>query len=260
MAKSDEGLASLQLTKGLLAEAESGFRSAAAILEPLVGQESEADLYVVDLALAYTHIGMVCTDRDDPQGALPWFERAFSCLNTVLKKKPRHTMALEFANEAHVGKALALTALGRYDLARPDWEEAFSTRRDALVTNHYAVWQALCSTTHRQFAEALSQARRLDKTALVSGDLPLIYQLAQVYALTADGMARPVQPSSQQHSAGESESCARRAIELLEFLRAQNFFTKKTRRTLFQSDRAFACLRTRADFVSLAFEPGSETR
>src|SRR5262249_8464713 len=141
--------------------------------------------YAIDLGLAYSQVGIVLTDRDDPQSALDWFGRAFALLEAVLKKSPRHTFALEFIHEAHEGRARALTALGRYDEARADWEEAIPYRHEARSVNHHAVWQALSSVSHLQFTEALSRAKTLDKAAVASGDGVLIYQLAQAYALTS---------------------------------------------------------------------------
>jgi tetratricopeptide (TPR) repeat protein len=244
LAKNETGMATLQHTRGLFDDAEASFRRAAAILEPIVRQEPERHEFVVDLALAYSQLGIVFTDKDNPQGALAWFERAFALLEGVLKKAPRHTFALEFLHEAHEGRALALTALGRYDDARADWEKAVSHRKGSRTTNHHAVWNALRSAAHGQCVQALSEARTLDKQALASGDLILVYQLAKVYALVATGTAQGSGPTD------EREPCARRAVELLQLLRTQKYFTRESKRAAFDEERAFAPLRSRADFAS----------
>jgi tetratricopeptide (TPR) repeat protein len=243
LAKNETGMATLQHSRGLLDQAEAGFRSAAALLEPLVKQEPENQAWSVDLALAYSQLGIVLTDRDDPQSALDWFGRAFALLEAVLKKAPRHTFALEFIHEAHEGRAHALTALGRYDKARGDWEEAIPYRHDARSVNHHAVWQALSAATHLDFTEALSRAQTLDKAALASGDSMLIYHLAQAYALTS----APV--PSNHLTDGEREHCALRAVELLHLLRTQKYFERETRHAILRKDKAFEALQRRVDFV-----------
>jgi tetratricopeptide (TPR) repeat protein len=246
LAKNEHGLATLQQTRGLLEQAETGFRSVAAILEPLVQQEPENQACAVDLALAYVLLGSVFTDKDNPQGALTWLDRAFPLLNGVLKTAPRHTFALEFTQEAHEGRALALTALGRYEQARADWDQALPYRHEVHTTRHHAVWQALSLAAGRQFARALSQARDLEKQALASGDLLLIYRLAQVYALTTAGASQePAQLSAKQR-----EQCASRAVELLQTLGAQKYFERESKRKAFSADPAFASLQVRPSFLS----------
>jgi serine/threonine-protein kinase len=243
LAKNEAGMATVWHSLGLLDQAEAGFRSAAVLLEPLVKKEPENQAYAVDLALAYRQLGIVLTDRDKPQNALDWFGRAFTLLEAVLKKSPRHTFALEFIHEAHEGRARALTALGRYDEARVDWKETMPYRHDARSVNHHAVWQALSSVTHHQFAEALSRAQTLDKAALASGDGVLIYHLAHVYALTSA-------PVPSNHLADDQrERCALRAVELLHLLATQKYFEKETKRAILRNDQAFVSLQERADFV-----------
>jgi tetratricopeptide (TPR) repeat protein/tRNA A-37 threonylcarbamoyl transferase component Bud32 len=255
LAKNEHGLATLQQTRGLLEQAEAGFRSVAAILEPVVQQEPENQACTVDLALAYVLLGSVFTDKDDARGALTWFDRAFPLLNGVLKTAPRHTFALEFTHEAHEGRALALTALGRYEQARADWDEALPYRHEVHTARHHAVWQALCWATAGQLKPALSEAQDLDRQALGSGDLLLIYRLAQVYALTAAGASQ--EPG--RLTAEEREQCASRALELLQFLSAQKYFERESKRKALNADQAFASLQTRASFVKFRKQMDSPT-
>jgi serine/threonine-protein kinase len=250
LAKNETGMATLQHSSGQLNQAEAGFRSSAALLEPLVRQEPENQAYAVDLALAYSELGTVLTDGDDPLGALDWFGRAFTLLQAVLKKGPRHTLALEFIREAHEGRALALTALGRFDEARGDWEAALTDRHEARTVNHHAVWQALTLATHREFGEALSRARDLDRTALGSGDGVLLYGLAQVYALTS--APTPSHPLADD----ERERCAARSVELLQLLRTQKYFDRETKRAILRKDPAFLSLQQRTDFIALRKQLG----
>ena len=150
-----------------------------------------------ELALAYTELGHVSTDKDYPETALPLFERAFGLLDRVLKKNPRHTMALEVTHESHIGRALALTALGRYEQARLDWEAALTFRPDGRITRHHAVWQALNSAAQRKFAQALAELRALDNQAMAASDLLWLYRLAQAHALVAAGTESDSVPPSR---------------------------------------------------------------
>ena len=263
LAKIRHGMASLERSRGLLDEAETGFRSAAAILEPCVRRhpDNPSNANAVDLALAYVEIGNVCTDKDDPMGALPWFERALSLLDGVLGKTPRHTMALEFTRASHIGRALALTSLGRYDQARPDWETAVRDPHDAQTTNHYAAWRALIAAEKRSCGQALIEIRSLEKAAVTADDLLLFYRLAQAHALVAAG-ASPDHGPTNLSRADEREQCANRAVELLEMLGAQSYFKNKKKREALQADRTFDSLRTRPKFAPrfdrLAHSPNPE--
>jgi serine/threonine protein kinase len=250
LAKNEHSMARFQRSKGLLEPAEAGFRSAAAILETIVSRQPDNASYSVELALAHTERANVCTDKDDPLAALPWFERAFSLLDGVLKKNPRHTMALEFAHESHLGRALALTALGRYDQARLDWDAAVPFRLDAHTARHHAAWRALDLAAQRRFAQALAELRASDNEAMATKDLLWLYRLAQAHALIAAGNAADSVPPNcaPEH---ERERCARRAVELLETLRAKTYFENPRKREILQIDHTFNALRIRPEFVKL---------
>ncbi len=92
--------------------------------EPLVLDHPANLDYRLKLASTYTNIGELAVREERFADSLPWFDKSIAALEWVLDRESRHTTARYFLSYTYGWNARALDALGRFQEATGQWEEA----------------------------------------------------------------------------------------------------------------------------------------
>src|SRR5262249_57774573 len=103
-------------------EARQAFAAAVEVQEAL-GRDYPEDLTIA-VNLGLYQVGLAEALGEAPRAAVPWYDRAVGTLEGALEKKPGKTSLRALLLEALLGRARALTALGRHRGALGSWDRA----------------------------------------------------------------------------------------------------------------------------------------
>jgi non-specific serine/threonine protein kinase/serine/threonine-protein kinase len=92
--------------------------------EPLVLDHPAVLDYRLKLASTYTNLGELAVREERYDDSLPWFDKAIETLEWVLERESRHATARYFLSYTYSWNARAFDAMGRYQEATAQWEEA----------------------------------------------------------------------------------------------------------------------------------------
>jgi eukaryotic-like serine/threonine-protein kinase len=167
--------------------------------------------------------------------ALPWYSQAIDTLSTAIARRGSDFGTQQFLRNSHVGRAMALAALGRHAEAALDYGRAAELdggprRTDWSLERGLGLARAGLPAKAASEAEELLHVGKLDAWQL--------YDAACVFGLCAGG-----QPAArEQHAA--------RAIELLRQAVAKGYKNVAH----MKKDSDLDALRGRADFQQLLAE------
>lgn len=105
-------------------EAEKILRAAIADYETLVAANPTKWGTQVSLAGAYCNMGLTVRDTQGPAASLPWYAKAETTLNKVLKQAPTERIAKSFLANTLFNRELTREQLRQFDEADQDWERA----------------------------------------------------------------------------------------------------------------------------------------
>jgi tetratricopeptide (TPR) repeat protein len=224
-------------------DAQRLHRQAVKILQRLAGQHPEEPGYRIDLAGACYNLAHALRDGGDPEGALPWYDRAIKEI-ARLKDRGSSAEARAVLSAAHWGRAEALGKLGRHRDSLPDFEKALALSEPE---NHHLIQldRAFALAKAGQHGEAMTDVDSLLKGKGVGGRT--LFNLACVTALAARALARDeARPLAVR--AREADRLAVRAVELLERAHLAGLFRDADPRKNLENDTDLDYLRDRDDF------------
>jgi serine/threonine-protein kinase len=226
------------------AEAEASFRGALPYWEALVAAHPREVEYPLGLSATCYNLGNVRADNGTPADSLEWYGRAVRALDDRFPPE-QHSAAIKRAlSDALKERAEALTRLGRYKDALPDWERAVSL---AAAANRpwFQISQARTLALSGDHAAASARVAELAPKASRSGEA--CFLLAGVCSLaSAAAAADGAPPAAERHAA--------RAVELLRSARAVNFFAAPGNVARLADSPDFAAVRGRPEVVALLKE------
>jgi serine/threonine-protein kinase len=182
LARSHHNLGALLAGLGRRDEAEKELRTALDLKEKLVEQFPAVPDYAVDLGNGYVNFGKLMRGQGQPEAALPWYDKAIARLQTVLAKDRRLATARLFLQNAHWGRALALTQLNRHAEAVRDWDRTIELD-EGPTRNDLRLQRAVCLAQAGEHVRAVAEANALTEGKGVTG--PTLYDAACVCALAA---------------------------------------------------------------------------
>jgi tetratricopeptide (TPR) repeat protein len=191
-------------------EAEAQQRQALALQEQLVADFPSVSQYTVELGGSYCNLGHVLRRRGDPAASLDWYAKASAALRPVLEKEPRLALARLFLHNAHTGRAMALTRLGRHSEAVGDWEQAIALNDEPSRDRDFRLERSVSLIRAGRPAQATASVEDLLRPG--DPDPGTLYNAARVYALAAVRAATATSPGI---SSLRAEQYARRAVALL---------------------------------------------
>jgi tetratricopeptide (TPR) repeat protein len=235
---------------GRVTEAEASLERARAIWQELAAAHPEQANFALSLGGFCCNLGNLRCDRNQPQAALAWYDRAAAALEAVRRRIPTHPTARQYLRNTYMGRADALSRLGRGAEALADCDRATAMddeRTHELPRLRRAIVLARAGDHRRAAAEAAALAE------LAPGPTPRgarEYDLACVLALVA-AAARGDATLAPADRASAGERYAARAIALLGQARDAGFFLDPAKVTLMDRDSDLIPLRPRADFQAL---------
>ena len=216
------------------------------IQQTLVAENPTVVAYAIGLAAAYCNMGHYVKRTGEPSASLRWFGEAIRTLHDILDRNKRGIDAREFLRNSYVGRAQALTQLGRYDEAVSDWGEAiaFAEERDRVF---FRVQRAIARAKAKDHVKATEEAEELVSDASASG--VTLYNVACVFSLSSRAAADDLSViDEERHEL--SDQYAARAVELLAEARDIGYFNKPAVEHL-EKDSDIDPLRDRPDFQKL---------
>jgi tetratricopeptide (TPR) repeat protein len=244
LATSHSNFGQLHHRTGDMQKMEECHQRAIAILEPLVRDHPEMTALAARLSITYRGVGDALFEMKKIPAALESFARAIEVAKQTYERAPenrhaRHTFAM-----AHFSRAYVLSAVGRFDDARPDWERAIALAQGSQVTM-FPLLRAGLLARGGHHAEATKEADRVLRTLPVqASDL---YNAACVFSRSS-GAVRQDEKLSAAEREKVAERYAVRAVELLAKAQAAGFFDAPADRDLFRKDEDMEPVRGREDF------------
>jgi tetratricopeptide (TPR) repeat protein len=237
--------------------AERAYRRVEVLLGRPQGRNPARPEKALTLAAGLNNWGRLLKNTSRPRDALRPLGRAVELAEGVLRREPLYRRAGETAFFAHSVRAQAYDALGRYGEAVRDWRRAVElSPADPIVR----LGRALSLAHNGEYRRAAADAEALLQGPKVPADTR--WDVACFYALCIAPVRSDVRlPAAER--AGRAERFARRAVALLEQLRAQGYFQDLSQAEQLTINPDFRPLRDRADFRGLlarAIPAGSSLR
>jgi serine/threonine-protein kinase len=241
-------LGDLYRNLGRSADAEASCRRAVELREQLVRDHPRVLDYVTDLASSQSALGSALRDDGKEEEALTSFKQAVSALDDILRQSPQNSVARRYLQQTLTDRGDALERLGRHADALQDFERALTLapEQDKVPIQ---VGRAVALAGLGRSAEAVAGAEAAARTPAPQGET--LYSMARVYGLAgaATGQDVKVPPAERTQ---RSQEYGQRAVELLAKAKAAGFFKEGNNLSRLAHDEAFAQLRHREDFRSLA--------
>ncbi len=182
LAKDHNNLGALLAALGRWAEAEASYRRALELRERLAAEHPTVPSYRTGLAGAQVNLGHLLGDSGNPTQALAWYDRAIALLTPLVEAEPRLSVERRWLRNAHSGRATTLEELERHADAVPDWDQAVELSLGGYKSRMRAL-RARSLVRAGQVERGTAEAADLMKVS--DGEIPLLLDLARVYALAA---------------------------------------------------------------------------
>jgi hemoglobin len=221
--------------EGRRAEAEEFYQKALALYERLAVESPAVAQYRVGAEGSRINLAHQFAAKGGAEDALALYDRAVTALRAVLDHSPQDTTARLYLRNAHWGRGLALTTLGRHADAVADYGRA-AELTDGAGRAPFAARHAVALARAGDHTRAAAEVDALaDAPGLPAGAL---YNLAGACAIAAGG------------GGASAERRADRAVALLRQAVAKGYKDVAHLRT----DADWDPLRRRADFQTLLRE------
>jgi serine/threonine protein kinase/tetratricopeptide (TPR) repeat protein len=162
--------------------AQAALKEGLRISERLANAHPEITSVVLLQGVLASNLGSVIRDSSGPREALPWYARAISTLESVLKKEPQDSQAREFVRDAYKGRADALDRLGRFPDALADWDRALASD-DGRMRSWLRLRRAMTRIRAKDYPQGIAEAEEVARDKGANGDT--LYDVACVYSLAA---------------------------------------------------------------------------
>ena len=245
LADSHNNLGVLLAGHGKWGEAEAEYRADLTISEKLAADFPGVPNYQIGLGGSYCNLGNLRGNQGRQQDALAEYAKAIRSLEVWVKDK-RLVMAREFARNAFIGRAQALTQLKRYAEAVPDWARAIELD-DCDSKIKWRVQRAVTLIHSGDHARAVAEANALAAEKNVTGTT--LYDAACVLSIAS---------SVVKQDAKLQEQYAVRAVELLTLAEGRGFFKDARNIEGMNKDIDLEPLRRRQDYKKLLAELGAK--
>jgi serine/threonine-protein kinase len=244
-------LASLYVSENKPEQAAEAYRQATEILEKLVKLDPANVGYAVNLGGSYCNMGFGRTEGGDPNGALPWFDKALATLVNVRRRDPSNYAARIFLRNTHRSRAEALLRLKRPADALKDWDRALEldlndkdralTRTDRSLTLAYL----------GKYDEAVSVMEEL--LGRPDAGTGTVYRAARIFSLASASVSQDAKRAAAERQ-NLAEQYATRAVALLRRNQAQGYFKKPANVADLKRNTDLDPLRSREDFQKVLRE------
>jgi serine/threonine-protein kinase len=225
-------------------EAEALFDAALPAMADLAAKSPDVVDYVSSLGDMYGFRG----DHEERLGrhesAVRWYARAIETLAALRARNPRAERARGYLINALSGRAVALTRLGRYPEALPDWDEALKLARDAEKSG-LRLGQAATVARSGDHLRAAAAADEQTKDPKISARL--LFDAACVFALAGPAALRDAGIPSAERTL-TADRYAARALELLGRARDLKFLETQEGQIELETVPDLEWLRNRPDF------------
>jgi serine/threonine protein kinase len=124
LASSRSQLGVLLCRLGRQSEARTACEQALSARKQLVEESPDYVAYAVDLAESHCHMGRLAQEEKQSESMRDWYSKAIETLQSPLEKRVQLFEVNRLRRYALLGRARALTQLGRHQDAQPDWDEA----------------------------------------------------------------------------------------------------------------------------------------
>ncbi len=224
------------------------YQESLALAEALNKSQPEVADYATLLIGSYIGLGDIEQSTGQPTAAIKRYEQAMRTLAPILQKNPNDPDARKFQGAVYAGRAGALELVGRSTEALADWDRAIelSSGKDR---DRFRASRVLALIRSGKQERGIAEAEELAKGRSLSGSV--LYDLACAAALTsAHYQSKPNKPEATS----KAESCALRAIQLLQQARDAGYFKDEKRIAGLKKDSDLEPLRSRPDFQKFLAE------
>jgi tetratricopeptide (TPR) repeat protein len=182
LAGSHHNLGNLLVGRGKHQEAEAAYRAALRERARLAADHPQVPGFAVDLAGSYCSFGHLLKEGGKWEQTLNWYGKAITCLEATRRALGDDPTARQYLFYSHWGRAEALSRLGRYADAAPDWDRALALAPEPHK-DFFRLGLADSLARAGAHARATAGAEKLIKK---HGNNPIVlYNSACVYAVSA---------------------------------------------------------------------------
>jgi serine/threonine-protein kinase len=206
LARSHNGFGNLLSHGGKRTEAEKEYRAALAEYQRLASEHPQVPAYAVELAGSCCNFGNLLSEHGQPAEALDWYAQAIETLERALSKLGADVTGRRFLCYSHLGRAEALTKLGRYTKAIGDWDRALSLD-DGSAGDAIRAGRAKALVQAGEVPRASADAEELLKAESLNSDA--LYDIACVFSLAS---AKSTDSVQAERYAGRAVSVLREAV------------------------------------------------
>lgn len=251
------GRFSIQLMNGIKTTdgGVENFEKAVRDLDPLYDRLEPLDPGNAQRAFRFGRLRIAMGDhltlnRNKPQQALEWFERAVPLLESALQADPKNEEYRRYCWRAHSGWANALDKLGRDKECLPHRERAIELA-DGILQRRERLFRSARLARLGQHVRATREAEDLATGGPILSRPGTFYNLAITWAVAMAQVDRSDDVLKEQY--------ARRAIEML---RKEDiaYFRDPRKWEEFRQEEDFAPLRGRPDFQAFCREIETEIK
>jgi serine/threonine-protein kinase len=244
LARTHNNLALLLRALGKPEEAMQHHQQARDRQEKLVKAHPDLSDYGIDLAGTCCNTGIFLSDSGKASESLDHFARAVALLQAIRQRDPNQATARLFLRNSHMGRALALTRLGRHREAVADWDQAMPLDTGGA---RYFIRLKRADNLARggDYRRASAEADDLARHESLPG--ATLYNLACIQAINAASAGRDAsRPLPERDKRGEDR--ARAAVALLKRAAAAGLFGENANVGHLDNNPDLAALRDRDDY------------
>jgi len=230
--------------------ADALYREAEGLLQPVVHDHPQEPEHALSLAALYINWAILMRQSRQPARAARLDTRAVDLAEEVLRKEPRHGLALQVCRNAHGDRAYSHDDLGRYADAIKDWDRLIELGAESELLRYRALrgWELIHAGDH---AGAAATARALAEDSKTAAEF--VYEAAKLW-VSAGNLARNDARLPPNERARLAERHTAEGIALLNRLQRAGYFKHPANIGDFRQNSDLQRLRSRADFQEVLRE------
>jgi tetratricopeptide (TPR) repeat protein len=244
LARTHTNLGVLLSDLGKPKEAMKEYEQARDLQLKLVKAHPELPGHGIGLAGTSCNMGNLLRGSGKVTDSLRHYAEAVTLLQPIHQRYPRHATARLYLRNSHLGRAVALDALGRHVEAATDWEQALRLDTGALRP-FFRLKHAESRARAGDYARAAAEVEELGHSASLEG--ATLYDLACIQALNARAARKDThRPLAEREKRARQYASA--ALALLERTRRCGYFKDPKKIAHMKKDSDLKLLRQSEDF------------
>jgi tetratricopeptide (TPR) repeat protein len=249
LAQVHNNLGGVEWSQGRHDRAEAEFRRAMTIHRQILAEDPKDREAALDLGGTYCNLGET-VGKARPKEALAWYGQAIRTLEEVLPRADRKVVVHDYLYKSYLGRASILIRLRRHAEAVPDMEQALR-HDDGSQRDRLEVGLASVLLVEREYSQVMTTAEAALQRPGLAPAVRFYWACNVATAALAAGQDEHLTPQRRREL---EETYARRAVRILDELRASGYFRDPEALTNLKTAPGLESLHERADYKAVVSE------